>query len=76
MADGALWRGRVGREAGGRQLSAVLLEHGLDPLYGLGAQPHRGAAPCRHLKQTHQIKGIVQPFELGSETRLIRSAVK
>jgi hypothetical protein len=27
-------------------------------------------------KQNHLFKGIVQPFELGGETRLIRSAEK
>ena len=57
MADGALWRGRVGGEAGRSELPAVLLEHGLDPLDGLGAQSHRGAAPRPHLQHSQSQHG-------------------
>jgi hypothetical protein len=41
----------------------------------IGDQDESGMKVMFILKRKFWVKGIVQPFELGSETRLIRSAV-
>ncbi len=63
------------------EMSSLYIEHGSAVVQGGGGEgcvflQHPIPHPCLLLAHVQWLKGIVQPFELGGETRLIRSAVK